>query len=196
MACHARPCGEAAEGGVDVIDVTGEEDAPPRPSARKRKAPPPPPRKGTPLAPPQKAPRTATPAERAEPAARRGHRGAVGEWVEQQHKLQRAGAWEVRAMSAEAANRDLEARLFRANDDRRPAETRLAELTRERDRLVTRVKTLERSLGTARKAAGAPASHRQRERRGLRVPRAPRWTGGGGGGNAAGVRYLLAGVQA
>ena len=39
----------------------------------------------------------------------------------------------------------------------RAAETRLVELTKERDRLVTRVKTLERDLGTARKAAGAPA---------------------------------------
>ena len=60
-------------------------------------------------------------------------------------------------MSAQATNRDLEARLFRANDDRRAAETRLAELTKERDRLVTRVKTLERDLETAGMAAGAPA---------------------------------------
>ena len=77
--------------------------------------------------------------------------------MEQQHQLQRAGAWEARAISAEAANRDLEARLPRANDDRRATETLLADVTKERDRLVTRVKTLERDLGTARKAAGAPA---------------------------------------
>ena len=33
MACHARPCGEAAEGGggADVIDVEGQDDAPPHP---------------------------------------------------------------------------------------------------------------------------------------------------------------------
>ena len=90
MACHARPCGEAVEGGVDVIDVKGEEEVPPTPSARKQKAPPPP-HKGTPIPPPpQKAPRTATPAERAEEAAGRGQRGAVGEWVEKQHQLQQA----------------------------------------------------------------------------------------------------------
>ena len=29
------------------------------------------------------------------------------EWVEQQQLLQRAGAWEARAISAEAADRDL-----------------------------------------------------------------------------------------
>ena len=78
-------------------------------------------------------------------------------------------------MSAEAANRDLEARLSRANDDRRAAETWLAELTKERDRLVTRVKTLERDLGTARMAAGAPAKPPAQTR-------APRCRGGGGGG--------------
>ena len=77
------------------------------------------------------------------------------EWVEDQHQLQRAGAWEVRAMSAEAANRDLEARLPRANEDRRAPETRLADLPKERDRLAPRLKTLERDA--ARKAAGAPA---------------------------------------
>ena len=31
----------------------------------------------------------------------------MGEWVEHQYQLQQAGAWEARAMSAEAANRDL-----------------------------------------------------------------------------------------
>ena len=59
-------------------------------------------------------------------------------------------------MSAEAANRDLEDRQSRANEDRRAAETRLADPTKERDHLAARVKTLERHLGTARKAAGAP----------------------------------------
>ena len=45
--------GRWRKGGVHVIDVQGEEDAPSTPSARKRKAqPPPPPRKGTPMSPP------------------------------------------------------------------------------------------------------------------------------------------------
>ena len=74
------------------------------------------------------------------------------EWVEQQQQLQRAGAWEARAISAEEANRDLEARLSRANEDGRAAESRLADVTKERDRMATRVKTLERDLGRARKA--------------------------------------------
>ena len=102
-------------------------------------------------------------------------------------------------MSAEAANRDLEARLSGANDDRRAAETRLAELTKERDRLVTRVKTLEPDLGTARKAAGAPAKPPGQTGEGAEGAEGPPVEiegGGGGGGNAAGVRYLLAGAQA
>ena len=73
---------------VDVIDV--EEDEPP--PTRKRKGRP----KGD-TPPPPKAPRTATPAERAvraeqaEPVGGRGQRGVVQEWVDQQ----RAGAWEA-----------------------------------------------------------------------------------------------------
>ena len=39
------------------------------------------------------------------------------------------GAWNARAISAEAANRDLEARLSKANEDRRAAESRLADVT-------------------------------------------------------------------
>ena len=66
-------------GGAAVIDVEGEEEVPPNPSARKRKGRAP---QGD-TEPPPKAPRTATLAERAEPAAGRGQRGAVGEWVEQ-----------------------------------------------------------------------------------------------------------------
>ena len=124
----------------------------------------------------------ATPAERAEPVAGRGQRGAVGEWVEQQHQLQRAGAWEVRAMSAEAANRDLKARLSRANEDRRAAETWLADLTKERDRLATRVKTLERDLGTAHKAAGAPAKPPAQTREGAEGAEGPTVERAGGGG--------------
>ena len=77
-------------------------------------------------------------AERAEPAAGLGQRVVVHEWVEQQQ----AGAWEARAISAEAANRDLEARLSKAinNEDRRDADLRLADVTKERDRLATKVR--------------------------------------------------------
>ena len=67
MACHAHPCGEAAEdgGGADVIDVEGEDDPPPThrlgPEAER-----PPPPKGTLIPPtPPKAPHMATPVERA-----------------------------------------------------------------------------------------------------------------------------------
>ena len=55
-------------------------------------------------------------------------------------------------MSAEAGNRDLEACLSRANEDRRDAQSRLANVTKERDRLATQVKTLARELATSRKA--------------------------------------------
>ena len=174
--------GRQRKGGIDVIDVEGEDDAPPHPLGPEAESPPP---QGDTNAPPQKAPRTATPEERAEPAAGRGQRGAVGEWVEQQHQLQRAGAGEVRAMSAEAANCDLDARLSRANDDRRATETRLAEVTKERDRLVTRVKTLERDLGTARKATGAPAkplAYTGEGAEGTEGPPVERAGRGGGGG--------------
>ena len=88
------------------------------------------------------------------------------EWVEEQLLLQQAGASEAHAISAEAANRDLEARLSGANEDRRAAKSRLADVTKERDRLVTRVKTVERDLGTARKAAGAPAKPPRTDRGG------------------------------
>ena len=50
------------------------------------------------------------------------------------------------------ANRDLEARLFKANEDKRDAQSRLADVTKERDRLATKVKTLERDVATSRKA--------------------------------------------
>ena len=122
----------------------------------------------------------AAPAER---AAGDPQRGVSGEWVEQQHQLQRAGAWDVRAMSAEAANRDLEARLSRANEDMWAAETRLADVTRERDRLAAQVESLERNLGTARKAAGAPAKPPAQTGEGAEGPTAERAAGGGGGGS-------------
>ena len=86
MACHARPCGEAAEGGGGV-NVKGGDEAPPSPRPGSGKAAPPPRGHRAPPPPPQKAPRTATPAERAETAARRGQRGAVQERVEQQQRM-------------------------------------------------------------------------------------------------------------
>ena len=110
------------------------------------------------------------------------------EWVDQQ----RAGAWEARAISAEAANRDLEACLSRANEDRRDSESRLADITKERDRLATKVKTLERDLATLDKPkpAAQPAEAVERPE-GAEAP-----PGDKGGGSAAGVWYLPAGAQA
>ena len=106
---------------------------------------------------------------------------------------QRAGAWEARAISAEAANRDLEARMSRANEDRWDSESRLADVTKERDRLAAKVKALERDLATLRKAKPAAQAAQAVERpEGAEAPPGDR----GGGGSAAGVRYLLAGAQA
>ena len=95
-------------------------------------------------------------------------------------------------MSAEAANRDLEARLSRANEDRRDSESRLADVTKERDRLAAKVKTLERDVATLCKAkpAAQPAEAVERAE-GAEAP-----PGDKGGASAAGVRYLLAGAQA
>ena len=119
-------------------------------------------------------------------------RGELNEWVEQQQ--QQRGAWAVRAISAEAANRDLEARLSRANDDKRAAEMQLAAVTRDRDRLASRVKTLERDLAAARKATGGRPPGQTREgAEGAEGPTAER---AGGPPTPAGVRYLLAGSQA
>ena len=150
--------GRQRKGGVDVIDVEGEEDAPLTPSAWKRKAPPPP-RKGTPMPPPRqpcvRPPRRSGRSQR----SRRQGGGRGGRWGSGwSSSIRCSGRGRGRcATSAEAASRDLEARLSRANDDTRAAETRLAEVTKERDRLVTKVKSLKRDLGTARKAAGALA---------------------------------------
>ena len=131
-------------GVADVIDVE-EQDEPP---TRKRKGRP---QRGHGASPPTK-PRVRPPWQsgrcRAELVVGRGQRGVVHEWVEQQW----AGAWEARAISAEAANRDLEARLPRANCDRRDAESRSADVTKERDRLAASVKTVECNLATSRKA--------------------------------------------
>ena len=83
-------------------------------------------------------------------------------------------------ISAEAANRDLEARLSRANEDRRDSEVRSADVTKERDRLATKVKTLERDLATLRKAkpAAKPAETVERPE-GAEAPAPPGDNGGG-----------------
>ena len=86
--------------------------------------------------------------------------------------------------------------MSRANEDRRAAESRLADVTTERDRLVARVKTLERDLGTACKAAGAPAKPPAQVGEGAEGAEAPPGVRAGGGPSAAGVRYLLAGAHA
>ena len=186
MACHARPCGETAEdgGGADVIDVEGEDDPPPPPRPQSGK---PPPMEGKPSPPLPKAPRTATPVERAELAeqvqlaAGRGQIGAVHEWVEQHAQLQRTGAWVARGISAEAANHTSRFACRRANEDKRAAEWWLADVTKEPDRLVVRAKTVERDPGTAHKATGHRQSHCHRQGWGLRVPRPPRVRVRGGG---------------
>ena len=128
--------------------------------------------------------------EQAEPVGGRGQRGVVQEWVDQQ----RAGAWEARGISTEASNRDLEAHLSRANEDRRDCESRLADVTKERARLANKVKTLERDVAPLHRAkpAAQPAEAVERAE-GAEAPAPP---GDKGGGSAAGVRYLLAGSQA
>ena len=170
-------------GVADVIDVE-EQDEPPTLSDGKQKGRPP---QGYTEPPHPKAPRTVTPVERAERAERaeagagRGQRGAVHEWVEpQQQLLQRAGAWEARAISADAVNRDLEARLSRANEDRRDAESRLVDVTKERDRLAaTKVKTLERDQATSRKAKPpSQAAHAGEGPEGAEAPTGDRAGGG------------------
>ena len=97
-------------GGVTSLTLRGTRTPPPPPAPGSGKPPPPPP--------PSNAPRTGTPAKR---AARERTRGDVAVRVEQQQQQQRA-MWEVRAISAEAAQRDMEACLAKANEDRRAAE--------------------------------------------------------------------------
>ena len=81
----------------------------------------------------------------------------------------------------------------RANEDKRNCESRLAVVTKERDRLATKVKTLERDVATSRRAkpAAQPAEAVERAE-GAETPAPP---GDKGGATAAGVRYLLAGAQ-
>ena len=104
---------------------------------------PPPPEADT-GAPPCKAPQTSTPAEW---AARDRPRGAVDDWVEQQQ--QQRGMWEVRAIGAEAAQRDLQPRRDKAKEDCRAAETERDAVRRDKDRLFARVKVFEREAASA-----------------------------------------------
>ena len=82
--------------------------------------------------------------------------------------------------------------MSRANEDKRDSESRLADVTKERDRLATKVKTLERDVATLRKAkpAAQPAEAVERAE-GAEAP-----PGDKGGASAAGVWYLLAGARA
>ena len=137
------------KGGLTSLTWRGRR-RPPLPPPGSGKATPPPPQGDTGAPPPPpKAPRTGTPAERAE---RDRPRGGVDECVEQQQ--QQRATWEVRAISVEAAHRDVEARVSKAKEDRRAAEAELAAVRRDKDRLAARVKTLERDLAAARRATG------------------------------------------
>ena len=100
--------------------------------------------------------------------------------------------WEVRAISAEAAQRDLEASLSKANEDRRAAEMELAAIRRDKVRLAARVKTLERELAAARRAPGGRAPGRT----GKGEPESLAAERGVGAPNPSGVSYVLAGSQA
>ena len=81
---------------------------PPPPLGPEAERPPPP--RGHRASPPPRKPRVRPPRWSGRSGRNRRQRGAVHEWVEQQQLLQRAGACAARAISAEAANRDLEAR--------------------------------------------------------------------------------------
>ena len=70
----------------------------------------------------------------------------------------------------------------------------MADVTKERDRLATKVKTLERDVATLRKAKPAAQPAEAVERAEGAEAAAP--PGDRGGASAAGVRYLLAGAQA
>ena len=132
---------------------------------RSRRPPPPPPGSGKPSPPP--------PPECPVYGHPRGAGGGtIDSWV-QQHQQQRA-TWEVRAISAEAASRDLGARLSRANEDRWAAETQLAPVTRDTDRLASRVEIPE--CDWRRRATPRGAGHQDRQGRGAQRPR-----GRGGG---------------
>ena len=113
----------------------------------------------------------------------------MAKWME--HQQQQLGTWQVHAISAEAAQHDWEAHLAKANEDRRAAEAQRDALRRHKERLTTKVKTLERDAAQRAKAPGGRVTRptAEGEVEGSTTKR-------GGGGSAAGTRFLLAGAQA
>ena len=180
MACHVW--GGSGRGGLTLWTSRGRRRPPPPPRPGSGKPSPPPPHpQGDTDAPPE-GPAYGHPGGAGGRAGEEGGRGGVGGAAA---SAAAAGPLEVRAISAEPANRDLDPRPSRANDDRRAAESRLADLTKERDRLAAEVTTLERDLGTARKAAGAPAkppAPTGEGAEGTEGPTVEKAAGGGGGG--------------
>ena len=65
----------------------------------------------------------------------RGGGGGVAEWQQQQQQSQ---LWQVRVISPEAAVRDLEQRLAKANDATRAAEVERDTLRRDKERLTAK----------------------------------------------------------
>ena len=82
------------------------------------------------VAPPSKARRTGTPAQAAFAAAgREPVRGDVSQW------LQQSDLWQVRALSAEAALRDMGQRFGRSQEEKRAAKVERDSLRWDRDKL-------------------------------------------------------------
>ena len=110
----------------------------------------------------------------------------MDEWVEQQQ--QQRATWEVRAISADTTQRDLKARLDKANEDHRAAETERDALRRDKDRLTAKSTVLEREAPRRRAPGGkAPGPTAEGE------PEGPTPERGVGAPNAAGARFLVAG---
>ena len=158
-------------GVADVIDVE-EQDEPP---TRKRKGRP---QGDTERPPPPPKPRVRPPRRSGWSGGSRWRGGGRGGWCTSGWSSSGRGRGR-RAISAEAANRDLEARLSRANEDGREAESRLADVTKEGDQLAAKVRTLERDLATSRKAK--PPAQAAQAREGPEGAEAPLGDRGGGG---------------
>ena len=105
---------------------------------------------------------------------------------------QQRATWEVGVITAEAAQRHLEARSSKANEDRRAAETQCAAVRRDKDRLAARVKALEQDLAAARRLPGGRAPGEVAEGE----PESPAADRGVEAPNAAGAQFLFAGAQA
>ena len=78
----------------------------------------------------------------------------MAEWVQEQQKHKTR--W-VRAMSAETVQRDVEAPVAKANEDKRAAEVERDALRRDKERLTAKVKTLEREAAQRARATGGMA---------------------------------------